>query len=188
VLISVGAAVTTVLDGPGGFLLFRRWELVTPPEAAFPSPPSWVWKVTGEFMLGSMGRETLAEMLTPLRRRKKTLATVTKLPTPKPGYVPGSLQTDFQQGKNWFGVVLPEAATYFSDGKSRLCQPRRTSLDHAKQWTLSTVTNLLKADQQLSQALVIGPGGIGYELDFGSFMSGNPSWIDVQLDETSTKG
>lgn len=63
VLIDNGEDGTTVVDGPGGFLLFRRWHFERGWRVGWPRDQNAAWVLKEEFLVGSQGRPTLSTIL-----------------------------------------------------------------------------------------------------------------------------
>jgi hypothetical protein len=90
----------------------------------------------------------------------------------------------------WRGVILAEAATCFANGSTEIKQPRAGSLTAAKAWVISRLSELLEAEEQVSQALVMGPGGRCFDLSPATWphlsLDGSPplkcEWNETQLD------
>ena len=160
ILINEQMAATTVIDGveereAEGFLIFRKWELTS--HASFgglnldlewvsgealplPVAPPYEWRLVSDFFLGSIGREGLT----------------------------GLLNRAASEG-SWRGVIVAEAATCFADGSKEVKQPGTGSLEVAKAWVISKLSELLEAEEQVSQALVMGHGERGFELSLASW-------------------
>lgn len=198
ILLRVDAAATTVFSGPGGFLHFRRWEASQPPPVGHTILLGLAWQVTDEFVLGSMGREPLRELLNKRavedmhvvadmapRLREAAPMTIKPPPAEIPDLWPSDLFTDtgatatatliaqasllgaaFEEKlkREWSGVIMAEAATTFRDGATVIQQPEYVTLAEAQAWVLAKLTELLAHEEQVSQAVVLGPNNTGYEL------------------------
>jgi hypothetical protein len=79
----------------------------------------------------------------------------------------------------WSGCVLSEAATVFKNGDSCVELEEAVDLATAKAWVMEQVSRLLKDEDQISQALVLGPNGAALELMPNTWGSDSPEWIDV---------
>jgi hypothetical protein len=217
VLLRVETAATTVFDGPGGFLHFRRWEAVQPPPVGHTILLGLAWTVTDDFVLGGMGREPLRELL-----NKRAVAQIRVVPQgvlasdltvdaeipdlwpldmfPTPS---GATETatliaqatllgaafEEQLKREWHGVIMAEAATTFADGATVIQQPEYASLAEAQAWVLTKLTELLAAEEQVSQAVVLGPNGTGFELMPSTWPvpgfehgPGRLDWIAIEVD------
>lgn len=232
ILLQVETAATTVLDGPGGFLQFRRWEAVQPAPVGPTILPGLVWKVVDEFVLGAMGRECLRELL-----NENTIAEPPGGPSPAllefmteaghrvgerwakgeevadvvslmSGFVPsGATKTatliaqatmlgasfSEQIKRDWYGTIMAEAATTFADGGTVIEQTEYVSLTEAKAWVVKRLAELLAAEEHVSQAVVLGPGGVGYELSPAAwphpgFSDAVAEWIVIEVDDSSEEG
>lgn len=171
VLISVERLAVTVVDGKDGWLMFRQWEVVSPPPAGPVLLLGLVWKVTDEFVLGSMGREALRSLL-----NARVLGGV-----PAPAHVVDPLLC--APDTLWYGFVIAEAATTFKNGGTSMESDAMATPEEAKAWVLFWLEGLLDQEEQISQALVIGPGGKGFDLDPSTWGSDEPRWIDIEVDD-----
>lgn len=143
ILLQAGTCATTVYEGPGGFLLFRRWEAVQPPPVGPFILLGLVWSVTEDFMVGSMGREELRRFLGGEIRM---------------GEAAGQISVA------WYGVIMAEAGTTFRSGGTVIHQPNMSTLAGAQDWVVQNLARLLGAEEQVSQAVVLGPDGAAQEL------------------------
>ena len=87
----------------------------------------------------------------------------------------------------WSGCVISEAATTFKNGESSIEQEESVDMATAKAWVMAQVERLLANEDQISQALVIGAGGVALELMPNTWGSDKPEWIDVSAEVAETE-
>jgi hypothetical protein len=81
--------------------------------------------------------------------------------------------------REWSGCIFSEAATFFRNGDSCIEQDDRVDMATAKAWVVAKVKELLEAEEELSQALIIGPSSTAFELTPDTWNSDAHNWIDV---------
>lgn len=165
VLISVEKLVVTVVDSEDGWLMFRQWEAVQPRPAGNVVLLGFAWEVTHEWILGSMGREPLRKLLN--GRAVDQIHVVDPVLT--------------APDTRWHGFIIAEAATTFSNGSSSMESDVMATPEAAKRWVLKHLGKLLANEEQISQAIVVGPEGAAFDLDPSTWGSDEPRWIDVSV-------
>lgn len=198
VLFQVEKAATTVFDGPGGFLQLRMWEIAAPPPLGEVVLLGYVWKMTNEFVVGSMGREPLRKLLNSraveemhvvqslLDERQEAASALADVSSSEISANVVELKPEYRPEEYaWYGIIMAEAATTFSDGGGAVQQPEYTTLEAAKAWVLKKLAALLEAEEQVSQAVVLGPNGAGYDLlpstwPHPGFEDTIPDWVEIE--------